>query len=303
MKLIGKYYDIGVFSEDDAFGYLISNLRNTIRTYDFYVAWKKVLSNVCSVEIALNVLNSLIGKPNVEEMFKNLIVSYPEVVPVLPILIAVRDKSIKVADIGGDIEYSFSRKERYSEDEANKIVYFAAQCGLLKILSDKNVKNLVDYCIGVEVGLDTNARKNRSGTAMENLTEIYVKAICDKYRYHYITQATVAQIKAEFGHDVPTDKSDRHFDFAIYANDKIYLLEVNYYGDGGSKLKSVAGEFKALYKLVKQVNNIEFIWVTDGQGWRAAHRPLRETYNAINYVLNLKLIEDGLMEDIITKGL
>jgi type II restriction enzyme len=37
-------------------------------------------------------------------------------------------------------------------------------------------------------------------------------------------------------------------------------MEVNYYGGGGSKLKSVAGEFSNLFNLVKN-KNTGFIWL------------------------------------------
>lgn len=303
MKMIEKYKTMGILSENAAFEYLLSHLKDTIRTYDFFVAWEKVLGNVSKVEVALNILNSLIGKDNLEIRLKDMIKAYPEVVPVIPLLIAVRDSSIKIAELGGDIEYSFFKRKSYTDEEIEKIVTFCDKCGLLKIIADKNVKNLVDYCIGVEVGLDTNARKNRSGTAMENLTEVYVKAMCDERGFQYLTQATVAKIKIEFGKDVPTDKSDRQFDFAINAKNKIYILEVNYYGGGGSKLKSVAGEFKSLYELISTDDNVGFIWITDGLGWHTARRPLSETFNATDYVMNIKMIEDGLLEEIVAKGL
>lgn len=303
MKMIDKYKKMGILSEKEAFDYLITNLKDTIRTYDYFVAWKKVLGNISRVEVKLNIMNTLIGKNDISAKLKELIKSYPEIVPVIPLLIAARGSTIKIADFGGDIEYSFFKATEYTDKEIDKIVYFAEKCGLLKILSDKSIKNLVDYCIGVEVGLDTNARKNRSGIVMENLIEIYVKAICGKYKYSYIADATAAKIKAEFCRDVPTDKSDRHFDFAINTGDSIYLIEVNYYGGGGSKLKSVAGEFKSLFELLKSEPNIGFIWVSDGLGWHTAKRPLLETFNATDYVMNIKMIENGLLEEIVTKRL
>lgn len=302
MKYIEKYKSMGIFSENAAFEYLLASLKDTIRTYDFFVAWGKVLGNVSQIEVALNILNTLIGKDDIADKLKNLIKQYPEVVPVIPLLIAVRGKSIKIAEIGGDIEYSFSKKNSYSEEQVEKIVFFAKKCGLLKVMADKNIKNLVDYSIGVEVGLDTNARKNRSGTAMENLIEIYVKAICDKHGFRYIAQATAAKIKQEFGKEVQTDKADRHFDFAVDTGIVLYLMEVNYYGGGGSKLKSVAGEFSSLYGLVKN-DTTGFIWVTDGEGWKTARRPLSETFHTIGYVMNVNMIEQGLLEEIVTKGL
>jgi DpnII restriction endonuclease. len=302
MKYIDNYKSMGILSENAAFEYLLSNLKDTIRTYDFFVAWEKVLGNVSDIEIALNILNTLIGKEDISSKLKELIKRYPEIVPVIPLLIAVRDKTIKIADLGGDIEYSFARKKSYSDDEINKILYFVEKSGFLKVIADRSIKNLVDYSIGVEVGLDTNARKNRSGTTMENLIEVYVKKICEKHGFRYIAQATVAKIKQEFGKDVSTDKADRHFDFAVDTDTMLYLIEVNYYGGGGSKLKSVAGEFSNLFSLVKN-DTTGFIWVTDGKGWLTARRPLFETFRATDYVMNINMIEHGLLEEIVTKGL
>ena len=306
MKYIEKYKLMGLRSEEAVFEYLTSTLKETIRTYDFFVAWGKVLGNVDKIKITLNILNSLIGESDIEAKFKALIKNYPEVVSIIPFLIAVRvhdrDTSIKIADIDGDIEYSFSKRNEYSEEEIDKIVFFAKECGLLKVMTDKNIKNLVDYAIGVEVGLDTNARKNRSGDAMENLIEFYIKGICDKYGYKYLSQATASKIKETFGKDVVTDKTERRFDFAIDTGKMLYLTEVNYYGGGGSKLKSVSGEFSSLYALAKN-EETGFIWVTDGKGWLTATRPLRETFDHTDYVMNIDMIKQGLLEEILIKGL
>ncbi len=86
------------------------------------------------------------------------------------------------------------------------------------------------------------------------------------------------------------NKADRHFDFAIDTGNMLYLLEVNYYSGGGSKLKSVAGEFSSLFSLVKN-ENTGFIWVTDGEGWQTAKRPLSETFSVTDYVMNINMNE------------
>ncbi len=302
MKYIEKYKSMGILSENAALEYIISTPKDTIRTYDFFVAWEKVLGNVSKIEVALNILNTLIGKDDITNKLKELIKQYPEVVPVIPLLIAVRGKTIKIADFGGDVEYSFTKKESYTNEEIDKIVLFADKSGLLKVFADKSIKNLVDYSIGLEVGLDTNARKNRSGTAMENLTEVYVKAVCEKHNYKYLRQATVSKIKEIFGKEVNADKANRTFDFAIDTGEMLYILEVNYYSGGGSKLKSVAGEFSKLFNLVKN-ETTGFIWITDGEGWQTAKRPLAETFNHTDYIININMIEKGLLEEIVTKGL
>lgn len=50
----------------------------------------------------------------------------------------------------------------------NRICEYFEKTGLAEIFRKKEIKNLVDYVFGVEVGLDTNARKNRGGHNMEN---------------------------------------------------------------------------------------------------------------------------------------
>lgn len=127
MKMIGKYAEMGISTKEEAFSYFILHLRETIYTYDFFVAWDKVLGNVANVEVTLNILNSLIGKENIETELKKLIKSYPEIVTVIPLLLAVHKNIIKINEWGGDVEYCFSRRRDLSDEEIEKTVYFASQ--------------------------------------------------------------------------------------------------------------------------------------------------------------------------------
>lgn len=164
---------------------------------------------------------------------------------------------------------------------------------------NKTIKNLVDYVFGVEVGLDSNGRKNRTGTAMEGLVDIFIRNISNKNGFKYMVQATPTRIKSEWNYNVTVDKSERRFDFAVNTGKKLFLVETNFYGGGGSKLKATAGEYKTLYD-VAAGDGHEFIWITDGVGWHTANRPLQETFNHNKYILNLKMIELGVLDDIIT---
>lgn len=300
---------IGCKDANAVFGYLVNNMKETIRSWDFFVAWEKVVDKVGSTEVVLNILNYLVGKENIVEEFKMLISKYPEIVEVLPVLLALRDKSVKILDpVENNVfnykEYSFKKKISYNSNEISSLAEFADKTGLLSMFKNKNIKSVVDYVMGVEVGLDTNARKNRSGTAMEMITELFVKKICERKHYKYLTQATAHKIKSSFGYDVSVDKSERSFDFAIDSGDKLYLIETNYYGGGGSKLKSVAGEFTALHNfLKKETPQHRFIWITDGKGWKTSKKPLRESFDRVDYILNLSMIENGILENIISQGL
>ena len=51
---------------------------------------------------------------------------------------------------------------------------FMKKTGLFDLIANHVINNLVDYVTGVEVGLDSNGRKNRGGHLMENLVEDYL---------------------------------------------------------------------------------------------------------------------------------
>jgi len=95
------------------------------------------------------------------------------------------------------------------------------------------------------------------------------------------------------------DKSSRRVDFAINNNNRLFLIETNFYGGGGSKLKSTAGEYKAMFDFWKRDGH-NFIWVTDGYGWHKTRLPLQETFNYTDYILNLDMVSRGILEDIVT---
>jgi type II restriction enzyme len=303
---------IGGFSmqyekSDRMFNYLMSTLKDSIKGWDYFVNWNKVNFNVKSLEVELNILNYLIGKNNIKEELKKLLTEYPKVVQALPILIACREKTFKILksrdkqNISFENEiYEFNKNKNLSEEEISKIIDFCENTGVLKIIQDKQVKNLVDYVMGVEVGLDSNGRKNRSGTAMESLVESYIKDLCKKHEYEYISQATPKSIKEKWDLEVKVDKASRRFDFAIKTNRRLILIETNYYSSGGSKLKATAGEYKTLQDLITSDGH-ELIWITDGLGWITASKSLQETFEHNNYILNLTMIQDGMLEDIITE--
>ncbi|MCT7551355.1 type II restriction endonuclease [Aliarcobacter butzleri] len=172
---------------------------------------------------------------------------------------------------------------------------------IFKYSLDKSIpRNFLLYFLAITPVVDTNARKNRTGDLMESFVEKFIKDFCDENsNFKYISQATQKKIKDIFNYDIEIDKNSRRFDFALYdkSKNKIYLIEVNYYGGGGSKLKATAGEYQYLYDFLK-AQNIDFIWVTDGKGWLTSLNPLEETFNHNDYVINLDMLKKGILSII-----
>lgn len=256
-----------------------------------------MFSNSSELEIALNKLNYLLGKDNLKEEFAKLYGSNPDIVKALPVLLAVRENKLEVFDKATKNSefFDFSGKEQGPD----RYYEFLDKSGLARLFQKDGVKNLVDYVMGVEVGLDSNGRKNRGGTLMEEITGAFLTDFCKKNEYECLAQARPSNIKAKWGFDIKVDKSERSFDFAIYntKTNKLKLFEANFYNGGGSKLKAVCGEFKSLHDELKS-QGIDFIWVTDGLGWNTAKRPLEETYNHNEYVFNLNMLESGVLNEL-----
>ena len=288
------------------FQILQSTLQQSIFTWDYFTDFEKVKLNVKKVEKELNILNYLIGKDNIEKEFMDLVVEYPHIRKALPLLIAVRKDKLSTTPIITDIDELVPQNKQYifyddiSDEIIDELLIFFQESGLKDVLEHKYIKNLVDYCFGVEVGFDTNARKNRTGTLMENIVAKFLDKFCLQHStFSYIEQATQKSIKEAFDYDIEIDKNSRRFDFALYDNEhnKLYLIEVNYYSSGGSKLKATAGEYQYLNDFITS-QGIEFIWITDGQGWLTALNPLEETFNHNDYVINLQMLKNGILEDI-----
>lgn len=111
-------------------------------------------------------------------------------------------------------------------------------------------------------------------------------------------QATAKKIKELWNLDVVVDKSSRQLDFAINNKGKLFFIECNFYGGGGSKLKSTATEYIEMNRYWNN-QSIEFIWITDGAGWKSTLKPLREYFDKADYLLNLEMLKEGVLTKII----
>ncbi len=271
---------------EEEFQSFMSQLSETNATLGFWTDFPKIKTNVAQVEIKLNTLNYLLGKQDLRAAVTELWNNDKRVFDVLLILIACRKRDHKKV-INADAE--FVLLESYLTS-LNGVMEYLEETGLAQVFRDKNVKNLVDYVFGVEVGLDSNARKNRSGDAMEDAVELIIKCSGLSYRKE-VTSEEWPELTEALG----TDK--KRFDFIIETDEKTYLMEVNFYSGGGSKLNEVARSYTELGPKVNTVPGFEFVWVTDGKGWENAKNKLQEAYYTIPSVYNLSTLK-GFLEQI-----
>jgi len=303
LKLLDAHRQAGLFDEPAAFEFLKSGFQENFRHWDFYVDWGKARTNRDELEVDLNLLNSLLGKENVADAFRGLLRSYPHVIRVIPILFATRSdnaEQFRMIMNPGEFpprinDYDLATPPS-SEAEIEQVLDFVRRCGLLEIFTDSSVRNLVDYVFGVEVGMDTHTRKNRSGKTMEDVVESKLLSLQRDLDFEYLTQATRVKVKKAWGLTTIDGLNVKKFDFAVLYRGKTSLIEVNYYAAGGSKLSPVVGNFVGMKDEVNR-RGMRFVWVTDGLGWGSELVSLERGFRELDHVFNLRLLELGALEE------
>lgn len=276
----------------------LSTMKDSIATWKYYTDFEKVYSNVESIKVELNILNSLIGSKNIENEFKQLLVEYPKTLKVIPILLAKREKEIKITNAEGEFLFNFNQPN-YTIDEYTK---FMRETGLFDLLEKHIINNLVDYVTGVEVGMDTNGRKNRTGDAMEDLVESYFVKYGLVKGVSYFKEMSKSEIELRFNLNLDCisnqGKTEKRFDFVLYVHNHVYACECNFYGSSGSKLNETARSYKNIAMEAKDVKGFTFVWFTDGIGWNTAKHNLEETFDVLDTMYNLSDLKQGALEKL-----
>ena len=276
----------------------LSTMKDSIATWKYYTDFEKVYSNVESIKVELHILNSLIGSKNIENEFKQLLVEYPKTLKVIPILLAKREKEIKITNAEGEFLFNFNQPN-YTIDEYTK---FMRETGLFDLLEKHIINNLVDYVTGVEVGMDTNGRKNRTGDAMEDLVESYFVKYGLVKGVSYFKEMSKSEIELRFNLNLDCisnqGKTEKRFDFVLYIHNHVYACECNFYGSSGSKLNETARSYKNIAMEAKDVKGFTFVWFTDGIGWNTAKHNLEETFDVLDTMYNLSDLEQGALEKL-----
>ena len=261
--------------------------------------FEKIYKSAEKYKVEINILNSLIGSKNIESDFEKIILKYPETLEVIPMLLAVRANEIFVKDATNEFLFKFNKMVYSIEDYK----VFMRKTGLFELLQNHIINNLYDYLLGVEVGLDSNGRKNRGGHLMENLVESYIiKAGYTKDK-NYFKEMYTSEIEEKFNIDLSILKGEikatKRWDYVIKTDNQIYVIETNFYATQGSKLNETARSYELIANKVKQIDGLTFIWITDGTGWNHAKLPLNETFNVLETMYSIDDLDNGILNNLL----
>ncbi|MBQ6970923.1 MAG: type II restriction endonuclease [Synergistaceae bacterium] len=269
-----------------------STFRESINGYDYYVDFIKARRNVSKVQDELHILNMLVNTKNdIEAEFVRIIRKYPECLKAVPILLAIRSYEIYCQDENTALTYRFDKAVQTPE----QYVYFMRETGMFDMLREGIYHDLRDYVSGVEVGLDSNGRKNRGGHQMERFVESFLK----ESGATYSREITTRKLSKQYGLAFPPDFApNKRWDFAVKTPGHVCAIETNFYTDGGSKLNETARSYRLIAEQSRDIPGFTFIWITDGKGWLSAKTDLHETFSVLDDLYNIADLEAGLFTRI-----
>lgn len=281
---------------------------------DFFLETRSSISHVASYwinfdnvqkniqlydEPDLYTLDYLIGKN--EEEIKQFFRTRPHLLLMVPKLLGIRDDKLekkktflKVQEIDGEIFLNFKEIDL---ENLEKYIEFLYDSGLLWVFKKGVRKSIHDYAVGLEAGMDSNGRKNRSGKAGEAFLEEVLENIAKERNWLHYGQTTGDDAKKLYGVDLGEEFQNRKFDGSLYNSErsKLYLFEVNNFNSNGSKMKASATEFKDLHSRFSRTNH-EFIYITDGRGWDSDKSHLKEAMEYIGKVFNYNMVKSGYLD-------
>lgn len=282
------------------FNQWLATFTDNINDWGYYISFDNVKKKTKPFVKELALLNTLKLSSDIDADFTEMIEEYPKVLKAIPLLLAVRGDTISITDEDRRFDFSFKSMNYDSELYCE----FMRKTGLFDFLQTQVLESLVDVGTGINIGLDSNARKNRGGHLMENLVEFYIKEAGFVKEKTYFKEMYLEEVEKKWGYDLSAISAEgtttKRFDFVVKpaGSDEVYICECNCYSSSGSKLNETARSFKQISIEASEIEHVHFVWFTDGAGWIKTKRNLKETYDVNDNIYNINDIKNGIMSEV-----
>ena len=276
----------------------LESFTDNINSWNYYVNYSTAYKNTAKVKRQLALLNTLKGVQNIEDEFRDLVREYPECIKAIPLLLAVREDTIAITENDRRLDFNFNNMNY----DVELYVEFMRKTGIFELLQSHVIGDLLDVGLGINIGLDSNARKNRGGDQMEDLVEFFIKEAGFKKDITYFKEMYLHDVEKKWGYDLSTISADgiakKRFDFVVKPEGSrdVYICECNCYSSGGSKLNETARSFKTISLEADGIENVHFVWFTDGAGWQKAKGNLNETFLIQKDLYNIADLKNGIIK-------
>lgn len=255
---------------------------------------EKIIKIIDELQIKLNTLNYIISSNQIElnKKIEKLFISQPEVFLVLPYLVAISKDKIKKNNFLFRINNEIQNLSNFL-NSPKSIISFLELSGLSRLILDGKIKNFVDFLTGIEVGLDTNARKNRIGFKNEKEIDNIITNAFSKYQYISIDRQLILE---EFKNKVFLKNKKIDFVLTNHLNNKKVIIETSYYNSSGSKIIETAKSFEKLNQIISEIQNYFFLWIADGTGINLTSSFITKNSEQFNFISNKNNFVNSIKE-------
>lgn len=254
----------------------------------------KIIEIIDEMQIKLNTLNYIItsNQSKLNYRIEKLFISQPEVFSILPYLAAISKDKIKKNNFVFRLENEIYKLNEFL-NSPKSIISFLELTGLTKLILEGKIKNFVDFLTGIEVGLDTNARKNRVGLKNEKEIDQIITDAFSKYQYISIDRQLILE---EFKNQDFLKNKKIDFIITNHLNNKKVIIETSYYNSSGSKIIETAKSFENINKIIKEIQNYYFLWIADGIGINSSGSFIVKNSQKFDFVKNKNNFIDSIKE-------
>lgn len=254
----------------------------------------KIIEIIDELQIKLNTLNYIItsNQSKLNYRIEKLFISQPEVFSILPYLVAISKDKIKKNDFVFKLNNEIYKLNEFL-NSSKSIINFLELTGLNKLILEGKIKNFVDFLTGIEVGLDTNARKNRVGLKNEKEIDQIITDAFSKYQYISINRQLILE---EFKNQDFLKNKKIDFIITNHLNNKKVIIETSYYNSSGSKIIETAKSFENINKIIKEIQNYYFLWIADGIGINSSGSFIVKNSQKFDFVKNKNNFIDSIKE-------
>lgn len=175
--------------------------------------------------------------------------------------------------------------QRGEQVQAENFATLLSELGFRRLL-ERN--DLADLLLGVQVGLETHRRKNSGGEEFRVLVRGTLRRICTPLGLTVQEEQVL-----HYGNDL-----SKKVDFALSHNGRQRIgIEVNFYTVSGSKPTEIKRSYGGILRAMEDQDR-ELVWITDGKGYRAMSRSLRDAVVTFPNVYNLHQLEQNFAQDL-----
>lgn len=275
---------------------IIEMLEESIYTWDWITDFNKCSLNANKYSNDFKIVEEIIESNDFDFEFKKHSIHNKNILKIFISMLCLRNINKTFTSIKFNKDNIMINKKLYDfcnfTNNVEDYLDLIKNTGLLDFL--KSIKNIdvQSLLMGIECGMDTNARKNRSGKMMEDIFEMYL--IKNNINYHKQKNLEHIDIDDDFRKYILSKNKFKKFDFIVFNNGITYLIEVNFFSDSGSKLDAIANNFKLLSQEINKFEKYKFVWITDGIGWKKTIREFKDAYDCVEYLYTLNDLDKNI---------